>query len=117
MRASAGLPVNRHIEHGTERWAPRLNMETLREMVSPARGVEMCVPLVREIQVVVHQIHSVTVGQRFQQGSPAKGMAGGCPYHWGPSWEGQVWVLTQNQRSVFPARMMPTRYHLGFAFS
>lgn len=85
MRPSAGLPVNRHIEHGTERWAPRLNMETLREMVSPARGVEMCVPLVREIQVVVHQIHSVTVGQRFQQGSPAKGMAGGCPYHWGPS--------------------------------
>ena len=82
--------VNRHPEHGTKRWAPRLNAETLRKTVSPARGMGMCVPLVCEIQGVMQQTHNVTVGQRFQQRSPERGMEGRWLYLWWPSWKGQV---------------------------
>lgn len=75
----------RHPEHGTKRWALRLKAETLRQTVSPARGMGMCVPLVCEIQGLMHQTHNVTVGQRFQQRSPQRGMEGGWPYLWWPS--------------------------------
>lgn len=58
--------------------------------MSPARGIGI-VSLWSVRSGVMQQTHNVTVGQRFQQRSPERGMEGRWLYLWWPSWEKAKW--------------------------